>query len=129
MSSRPGRKVQSWDIPAGHTMKALLSYLWLKYKEWGLRGARRKAAVMGDFERMLPFHQEYWEEPRSVASIYGRAFTLNAKTKQNEDPTTNEKTKPYALFALRVMRLNRTWTREEFDVEVEKCTPDGDLLL
>lgn len=115
--STPGRN-QSWiSTPAGCFCKALIHMIYHeKYFKDGLRGRNLRDDTVKKFERLVPYHNQYWARPRTVASIFGRGFTTNnSHHALRENAHDNPHTAPYCSHVGRLLEWNQPWPKEELD--------------
>jgi hypothetical protein len=114
MSSKPGRNLQSWmKTPEGRLCKTVVCLCENISRNKGLHGKVRRESTCLMFERLVPYHQDFWEQPRSWGSIYGRAINTH-KNDNHEHPAIDKKLQAYLPLATELVHRNQPWSKEEF---------------
>jgi hypothetical protein len=114
---KKGQVDQRWvDTPPGCFCKALIAMIDDEAYAVGFRKGLLKSEVCRKFERLVPFHNQYWDHKRTNESIYGRAFTVNrSHHSERENVFENKYTKPYCALAGALLKYNKSWEKEELD--------------
>jgi len=123
MGSQAGRKVQSWvSTPQGCFLKGLLHALGNRgWMDMGLRGSAYNEYVYRHYARLVPYHQDYWERPRTKKSIVGRAMTTTrSHHASRENAFENDYTAPYMGLVFNLLERDKPWERAELDARIAR---------
>jgi hypothetical protein len=112
MGSKKGRHNQSWvSTPFGCYCLVILHQTYAKHRQT-MRGDQLKHAVVAEFERLVPYHQKHWDQPRTADSIFGRGMTTNLEHK-GENVFENPRTQPFVPMALRTIERGEPRAEDE----------------